>query len=203
MAPLAWLRSCAHRELATARGWWRRPAAGLGPAPTTRQPDPLQSSWCLSGSRRSWREIDSNRVLSCRQCNRPVTSGSVYTKLCPQSQTVWDVGGVANKNCLGGGGGHQARARFKRFSHGVICLFVQKQPQAGPPEPCYGRSQHRTLTPTQHEHAHAHKRTHTTISSHQTHGAEWIYKWYVHPSADCVVGLTTISASRPGPLGRR
>ena len=26
---------------------------------------------------------------------------------------------------------------------------------------------------------------------------------YVHPSADCVVGWTTLSASRPGPLGRR
>ena len=30
-----------------------------------------------------------------------------------------------------------------------------------------------------------------------------ISKLTVHPSADCVVGWTTLSASRPGPLGRR
>ena len=30
-----------------------------------------------------------------------------------------------------------------------------------------------------------------------------LFSWHVHPSADCVVGWTALSASRPEPLGRR
>ena len=37
--------------------------------------------------------------------------------------------------------------------------------------------------------------------SSQVSGVETVRN--VHPSADCVVGWTTLSASRPGPLGRR